>query len=304
MTYTIQQFADYKNVSERWVQQLIVKDNLPSGYKLFEKSKKERYIIKDKVEKPVYKHASKLTAGEVLFINNALVDENYKSPSGKPNISAIARYAEVHKTTVKRFVEGDYKKKDESRADKGKCRILNKKDLKFLKGKFINYYLASAEKIVQQAIWKVEMEHKVKLDGQRCYQWADEVKGVHTIKHFYKRFIAEHTPHMHSDNWGEVINFLDEVMGDVWPIDDPFIPDEVKKAIDEELGKLKASDRKKFVKQRTKAYTAEALVFIDRKSAYPLVVLICPHSVSGADTKKAIMKLLIRRFYTAITQHI
>jgi len=241
----------------------------------------------------LYKHPSEMSAANIVRITNALGDAKFKKPNGKPNIRKISDHVQEHYFTVKRFIEGAYKKPDEFRADKGRMRKFKNSQLqKLVKETFVKWFTANAQQNVAYATYKTELETGYKIPVHIAYEWGRTLSGAHDFKHYYKTFIKKHTPHLHIDNWGEVENFLDVVITDVNKIDDPFIPETERGKINLELDALRKTNKKKWETQRTKAATAYQLTFIDRKTRFPLLTVVCPHSVSGSDVKKGMMRVI------------
>ena len=291
---SLEEFALMRSVDTRTVRRWIVGNKLPNGFELVEKNKKERFIVKVKAQKPVYKHPTKLDVDTVINIKNCCDDEAYTLNNGKPNVKKIAEFVGEHYWTVKRFIENDYKEKDENRADKGKSRKFSVATLRFLHERFTYWYLANAQRNAAQAIYKVKEETGHEIPEKKALQWAKGLRGHWKKTHQLKQFNKEFVPHFPRDNWGETAGFLDVVIGDVGKYDDSYIPEEVREQIDKELDELKLKSFNKWKKYRAKAHTAHILYFIDQKTAYPLIVMICAHSVSAEDIKRGMMRLIIQ----------
>jgi hypothetical protein len=295
--FSIREFCESKNYTYEAVKKMIQRNSLPEQFTVVQLSPRKRIIVEKEAlnSKPKYIHPSELPADAIVKINNFLQDEQFIKPSGKPNIKKIAEYVNQHYWTIKRFIENDYKEPDEARADKGisrKFKSYKKNEIKRIKRSFEHHFQRNAQKNIQQAIREVKRELGEKIPVRLATEWTHSLLGTHTMKHYYKTFIKQFTPHIRRDLWAETENFLDVVEVDVWKIDVPFVDDEYKKKIDAELAELKSSNNKSWEKQRTKACQAECLAFIDRKTRYPLQILICPHSVSGQDVKKGLMLLI------------
>lgn len=276
MTYTIQQFAEMQKISERWVQQLIAQDKLPQGYYLFEKTKKERYIIKKKVEDVKYKHANDLSAEEILAINKCLDDEKfYRKNSGDVNVKKVAEKTEQHYWTIYRFLKKSYKRKEANRADKGKSRVLTEKEIETARNSFEVLFLQNAQGNVQLTIEKVEWNNGIKIPQRLAYKWAREFKALHEQHHYYPKFMNNKTAHTIRDLWAEYENILDCVVADEWKID--------------EFGVWIPNSRKDYDDVVATAYI---VMFQDMKTRYPLSILVTPHSTTSADTKRAAMELV------------
>jgi hypothetical protein len=240
---------------------------------------------------PLKRGIEKFTSDQIVDINNMISSPEFTKPSGKPNLALISEKLNVEYHSLRRYVTGFYKG-ESPRADKGQVRKFEKKLVKNLKDRFEAWYLGNAQKNVKQAIYKVQLETGNSIPLQKAYEWARTLDSGHDFKHYYKTFISRHVPHISRDNFGETENFLDVVLMDVWKIDDPFIPETEREKLNNELESLKNSNKKQWEKQRSKASTAYALSFIDAKTAYPLTIVLCPHSVSGSDVKKGLMRLI------------
>lgn len=296
--YTIEQFANHKGVTPEAVRLMIWRNKIPENFEVIKISERKRIIVEKSAlqkDEPKYIHPSEMPADVIVNINNCLSATLFIKPSGKPNIKKIAEHVQQHYWTVKRFIEGSYKAKDEARADKGVSRKFKRyktQSLKQIRRCFEKHFQSSAQINVQQAIRAVKKELGEEIPVRLAAEWKHALLGTHTMKHYYRTFIKKNCPHIRRDLWGETANFMDVVECDVWPVDVPFIDDETRKQIDEELQALKHSNYEQWEKQRTKAYRAEMLAFIDRKTRYPLQILICPHSVSAVDVKKGLMLLI------------
>jgi len=299
--YKISQLAVKLNVTDRAVRWMIENNKLPEQYELIKISDRKRIIVEKealKKEEPKYIHPSELPADAILNITNCLSDTLFIKPSGKANIKKIAEHVNQHYWTVKRYLEGNYKAKDEARADKGisrKYKQYKPQSQKIIRACFEKHFTNCAQQNVQAAIREVKKELGESIPVRLATDWKHSLLGTHTMKHYYRTFIKKYVPHIRRDLWGETKNFLDVVECDVWPVDVPFVDDETRKQIDAELQELKNKNYGQWEEQRTKAYRAEMLAFIDRKTRYPLQILICPHSVSAVDVKKGMM-LLIREW--------
>jgi transposase InsO family protein len=284
--YTISQFAEQMNKSDRYIRKLIAENKLPEGYKLKEISNKKRLIVKiEESNKKLYIHPDKFPAALKLQ-----ADTLYHELNG--NIRQIAQELNLDYFCVYRYIKKLYKAKDDPRADKGKSRKFTPELIKVLKPLFERWYIANAQKNVALAIENVEKETGRKIPRRLADKWANSLKGVHTLKHNKKKFIAEHTPHIRRDLYGEYQNFLDCVVSDVWKIDDPYIPEAYREQINKELDELKKTNPNKYYMNRSKAATAYCLLFQDMKTRYPVSITICPHSVTGADVKKGMLRLI------------
>jgi len=289
---SLEEFATMKSVDTRTVRRWIGNNKLPEGFTLIEKNKKERYVAKVKVEAPVYKHPTKLEAVTVIKINNCLDDAEFCLGNGKPNIKKIAEFVNEHYWTVKRFVENSYKAKDDNRKDKGHSRKFNVATLRFLHERFTFFYLANAQKNASQAIYKVKEETGQDIPERKALQWATALRGNWKKTHQLSQFIKEFVPHFPRDNWGDTPGFMHTVIGDVGKYDDTYIPDSVREEIDKQLDELKLKSINQWKKYRAKAHTASILYFIDQKTAYPLLVMVCAHSVSAEDVKRGMLRLI------------
>ena len=288
---SLEEFATMNSISVRHAQRLVKKLQLPNGFEVVEKNKKERYIVKKQTEKPVYKHPTELDADKVIKINNCLNDADYLV-NGKPNIKKIAMFSNEHYWTIKRFIEGKYKRKNENRKDKGRSRKFDVATLRFLHERFTFYYLANAQRNAAQAVYKVKEETGQVIPERKALQWAKALRGNWKKTHQLSQFNKEFVPHFPRDNWGETPHFMHTVIGDVGKYDDSYIPDSVREEIDKELDELKLKSISKWKKYRAKAHTASVLYFIDQKTAYPLLVMVCAHSVSAEDVKRGMMRLI------------
>lgn len=294
--YTVNQFAKKLSVDPSAVRYMILDNRLPNDFEVIQLSPRKRIIVEKEAlnSKPKYIHPSELPADAIVKINNALQDEQFIKPSGKPNIKKIAEYVNQHYWSVKRYIEKDYKEPDEARADKGvsrKFKNYKKSDFKKIKRSFEYHFQRSAQKNLQQALREVKKELGEDIPVRLASEWRHALLGTHTMKHYYRRFIKNFVPHARFDKWGETKHYLDVVEVDVWPVDVPYVDNNYKEEINKQLDELKKHNIKKWEKQRVKACTAEALVFIDRKTRDILQLLLCEHSVSGSDVKKGLMLL-------------
>lgn len=298
--YSIEEFAQSLSISDRAVRKMIKRNRLPKQYELIKISDRKRIIVEKliKNKEVKYIHPSDLPADAIVTINNCLSDNLFIKPSGKPNIKKIAEHVGQHYWTVKRYLEGSYKAKSEARADKGisrKYKNYKPQSQKVIRACFEKHFTSSAQQNVQAAIREVKKELGEEIPVRLATDWKHSLLGTHTMKHYYRTFIKKYVPHIRRDLWEETENFMDVVECDVWPVDVPFTDDETRKLIDKELQELKEKNFGQWEEQRTKAYRAEMLAFIDRKTRWPLQILICPHSVSAIDVKKGLM-LLIREW--------
>ena len=227
-----------------------------------------------------------------LIYGLAINPDYQNKKTGKPNYSKIAMKLNINMYALRRFLTGEFKPKDQPRADKGKSRKLTKAQEDIAHRFFKKWFTESAEKNVKLALYHVKKETGISIPERRAYKWAKKLQPAHMLRHDYKNFIRKYQYHQRRDLWGDYENFLDLVVSDVWKIDDPFVPEKDRQAIDDELAELKTKNIHKWMKIRSKAATAYALVFMDVKTRYILDVEICPHSVCGADVKKGLFNVI------------
>lgn len=284
MEYSITEFAALKRTTPQNVRVMIHRNKLPAG---FEYNSDRRVILSlRQSDISVYIHPSRLTADQKLKLNNAYVDF-------AGNVKKISEATQIHYTTVYRFFKQQFKDKEQSRADKGTSRKIPQDHIGYVRKCFDNWYCKNAQKNVKLAIYKVEKELGHKIPRRLADKWAASLTGTHTLKHYYKDFISTYTYHHKRDLWDEYPNFMDCVVSDVWKIDDPYVNAQDKIKIDAELDAMKKKSITKWERARTKSSTAYALVFMDVKTRYPVEVAICPHSVCGADVKKAMLSVIV-----------
>lgn len=298
--FTIAQFAEKLKLDDSAVRYMIKDNRLPEGFTLLKLSERKRYIVKEeaikKTEKPKYIHPSELQPDVIVKIDNCMKEQKFFKPSGGINISKIAKAVNQHYYTIYYYLNNKFKDSNEARADKGLSRKFKKYSKSYrnqIQDCFNKHYLESAIKNTTQAIRLVERELGETIPRRLAGDWAKRLDAPHEAKHQYKRAIKKHIPHWRNDNWGEIENFLDVVQTDVWKIDVPFVDEETRKKIDEELDELKKKNIKQWEKQRTKALTAYLLSFIDLKTRKPLQAIICAHSVSAQDVKKGMMLIMM-----------
>lgn len=233
-----------------------------------------------------YINPSELQPEQIVSLENAYVDF-------KGNVKSISEHCGIHYTTVYRYFKKQFRGKNQTRADKGTSRKLSPQQVKVARASFDFWYCENAQKNVKLCIRKVKLDTGITLPRRLADKWAAAIASTHTLKHYYKDFISQNTYHHRRDLWNEYPSFMDCVVSDVWKIDDPYVSAEDKKKIDEELALLKAKNIQSWERARTKSSTAYALVFMDVKTRYPVEVAICPHSVCGADVKKAMLSVIV-----------
>lgn len=282
MELTIKDFAELQNTTPENIRVMIHRNKLPDDYYY----DRDRKVILKQVNETQYINPSKLTSVQMIQLNNAWVDH-----SG--NIKKISETTNINYTTCYRFFKNQYKPKNEHRADKGVSRKLSVEQLLVAKKSFDYWFLKNAVKSVKLAIYKVKKETGYSIPRRLADQWVSAIKSTHKLKHYYKDFITSNVYHHKRDLWKEYENFLDCVVADVWKIDDPYIPEADRLKINAELDELKKKNQSSWERARTKSATAYALVFMDMKTRYPVEVAICPHSVAGADVKKAMLSIIM-----------
>jgi transposase len=163
--YTISQFAEQMNKSDRYIRKLIAENKLPEGYKLKEISNKKRLIVKiEESNKKLYIHPDKFPAALKLK-----ADTLYHELNG--NIRQIAQELNLDYFCVYRYIKKLYKAKDDPRADKGKSRKFTPELIKVLKPLFERWYIANAQKNVALAIENVEKETGRKIPRRLADKW-------------------------------------------------------------------------------------------------------------------------------------
>ena len=233
-----------------------------------------------------YKNPSKLTAEEIMTIENLFVDCN-------GNLKEIERISGLNYYTIRRYFKNDFRDKDAKRADAGVSRKFSPEQTNIAYKCFANWFTANAQQNVKLAIYKVKKDTGYTIPRRLADKWGASLSGAQTLKHYFKDFISKYTYHHRRDLWKEYPSFMDCVVSDVWKIDDPYVNEQDKQKIDFELDQLKKKSQISWERARTKSSTAYALVFMDVKTRYPVEVAICPHSVCGADVKKAMLSVII-----------
>lgn len=282
MQYTISEFAQLKNLSTENVRVLIHRNKLPNG---FSYSREVKMIINQFADELKYIHPSQLTAEQRVNLENAHVQF-------AGNVKKISEATRIHYTTVYRFLKNDFKDIEASRADAGVSRKLSAEQCSVAHKSFDYWFCANAQQNVKLAIYKVKKDTGYTIPRRLADKWAAALLGVQTLKHYKKDFISQFTYHHRRDLWTEYANFMDCVVSDVWKIDDPYVNEQDKVKLDAELEVLKRKNIDSWERARTKSSTAYALVFMDVKTRYPVEVAICPHSVCGADVKKAMLSVI------------
>jgi hypothetical protein len=276
--FTIAEFAEFNGITLDGVYKMLQRDQLPNEFQLVQLSSRKRVIVKKQIENPdapLYKHASEIDHLTLIEINKCLSDTTFLKKNGKPNIKKIAEQVNEHYWTIKRFVDGNFKKKNDNRADKNKSRKLSAEQIKIAKPAFEKLYLRNVQGNTKLTIEKVQWNVGVQIPQRLAYKWAKALRGVHQQKHYFQKFTSRNTPHVIRDLWTEYDNFLDCVVADEWKID--------------EFGVWVHSLSNEYDKVKAMAYI---VMFIDMKTRYPLSTLITPHSTTSADSKKAAMQLV------------
>lgn len=247
---------------------------------------KKAEVIEAKLSVSSYINPKDLTAEQRVSLENAFVHF-------AGNVKKISEQLQINYTTVYRYFKNDFRDKYAKRSDAGVSRKLSPEQMALARKCFDSWYCKNAQKNVKLAIYKVKKDIGYTIPRRLADKWASSLAGTQTLKHYYKEFISRFTYHHRRDLWTEYPNFMDCVVSDVWKIDDPYVNDEDKKKIDFELDILKKKNQISWERARTKSSTAYALVFMDVKTRYPVEVAICPHSVCGADVKKAMLSVII-----------
>lgn len=278
----LMQFASQVNITDRHLRRIISNDEFDNRYgdkfTLIQLSPNKKYIVPKEAAAPKYKHPTELTAETIVEINKLLATETFQKKNGKPNIARIAEFVHEHYWTIKRYLEGNYKKDGENRADKGQSRkfkSLTKNRLKELKGTFEWLLLKNCQRNVALTIEKVEMNEGILIPERIAYRWAHAFLAAHKQSHYLKKFIMQDTPHVIRDLWTEYPNFLDCVVADEWKIDEFGVMHHYKEEGYEEI-----------------IATAYAVIFQDMKTRKPVGTVITPHSTTTADTVKAAMQVV------------
>ncbi len=255
------------------------------------------HIVSNVPEKPKAKKEKTergknyFTAEVILKIGDLVADKRFQLADQKPNVRKIAEELGLEYFKLYRFLNNKYKEIS-SRADKGKSRKIISDYAPIVYDTFKQIFLSNAQQNVQLTKYRVEKELGIAVPHHLAYAWARELSGTHSYLHYRKDFQQNYFPRLRRDNWGEIENFLDVVIGDAHKIDFTYIQDSERDKINAELEELKRTDIKKWKSQRFKASTAYALCFMDQKTGYIVGYMICAHSVSGHDVKRLMAKVI------------
>ncbi len=272
--FTIAEFAQYLDVTTVAVRRMILEDRLPSGFRVCKISARKRKIVKEN-KKTEYRHASELSPEKILEINKCVDNLDFRRKNGNPNIRKIAKYVNENYTTVYRFLNNQYKSKKESREDKGHSRALSEKEEKRAYELFKTLLLENVQRNVKLTREKVFNNSGIVIPQRLAYKWGRELKALHKQKHYYSLFENQNTPFTIRDLWKEYTGLLSCVVADEWKVD--------------EYGVWYSCKSKGYENIKATAYI---VMFQDMKTRKPLRVIMAPHSITTADTKRAAMELV------------
>lgn len=272
---TAAQLAKNIKCSTRHAYRLIKQNKLPEGYALV---KDDANILAKitPIKKIEYKHPSLLTAETIVKINQLLADPSTPRKAGKVNLQYVANQVAEHYTTISRFVNHQFKKDGEHRADKGKCRKLTRREEASAKEIFETLLLRDAQRKVALAIEKTEMNCGIKIPRRKAYEWAEALKTAHRRKHNPKDLLLNKGFHVIRDLWAEYENFNDCVCADEWKVD--------------EFGVWIHSNDTNY---NGASATAYIVAFQDMKTRH-VELLITQGSVTTQDTIKAALNWVLK----------